>query len=362
MPHERIIKGYRLGLLCAILVAGLVLVAGCTTQEREPLAQSTADLAEALGSASPTFQVRHATGAAPRESTRHATDILLPNCSGTQPLERAYTEPVDEMREIIFDLDAMPEALLPYHAVMTSQVRETYRQADDYPPAVQDTVTLHAEAGMQQEHRLIWRETWDQNTLDVIIGDETVAEIPVSVLIGLELQSQARNASSFDGDTPLAEDRVPLIIVSPRPLETAPAATAPAETEAVPEIPCPGLTGNSSEEQLVSQYVDLLNENRHAEAYALLGQAYQTRLPYPVWQRGYEPVREIAICSLDALAAQGAGRATVYTTVRLIIEAQDQLQEELWTARFTVDTDSRTSSQRQAITSVQMFKANLSGD
>jgi hypothetical protein len=326
-----------------LLAAGIVaLSAGCRARPAAP-----PEAAPAQELASPTFRLRHPAGQQPLQETRHATDLVLPNCAGAEPLTHLYTQSYSVQVDLDLDLGGLREELTPFGGVMAAVAREAYRLAGSYPPAADGQVELRAPAGARQAYHLVWVETWDRNVLEIVLDDAVVAEAPVRILIGVTLRAEVGEAAACESAAPEDEDRMPLILGLGRPLEMA-ASSAPEMSAGACETPL----AVTSAQQQVARYVAFLQAGDHAAAYDLLAESYRLRLPYRQYQVGYEPVRGLALCSLETIGEIGGARETVYATLRLTLEAGAAVEEQLWVARYEV-------LRSGPIASVAMYKALL---
>ncbi len=339
-------------LLRLVAVSLLVVVSGC----REPAGDATSlDLGAALADHSPTFALRHTAGAHPVEQAGHAIELSLDNCDGDTMRTYLYDELGPPAADGLVAIDELPAELAAFRGVMAALVREKYRLAQSYPPALADHLEIPIAAHRRQGVRVHASETWDENLVEVRIDDGTVAEIPVRVLLRVDWTLEMGTATVCDGGALDAQDTVPLVLAMGRSLEvTTPA--PPPEPTAAPEI-CEAPLPDSPAQELVTLYVQHLGARDHASAYALLAESYQLRLPYPQYSMGYEPVRHIALCSLETVAGSG-GRETLFATLRITLEAQGAASDEPWVAQYTVQT-AAAGGAPGAIASVSMYRAAL---
>jgi hypothetical protein len=364
---ERSGLGRTRALLLLVVACALVFGSGCSAGRA---ARPDGALAAALATESPTFRLRYPAGQHTVEQERLAGEVTLANCEASEPLGAHHAEAYAPDADLALDSAAIPVELAALRGVMAAMARESYRLAGDYPPAIMGQVELQAAAGVQQAYRLSWVETWDENVVAVLLEEALVAEVPVRVLMRVELKSEPLEATACseagNGDEPL----VPLTLALSRPLETPAPTPMPTETPeppgpvdeqptAAPEAVCEAPAPATQAQQVVARYVDLLNNGDHAAAYALLAERYRLRLPFGQYAAGYAPVRAIALCSLETVEASG-GREMVYATLRIALETAGATQDELWVGRYEVQPAGADTA--GVIQSVTMFRAALQDD
>ncbi len=321
--------------LCLVAACALLALNACRAAQEPALAP------EALAPAASSFRLREAIGQEPLRQARPAGDVALENCNAAEPLVQTYTLPYEGEGDVALEESALGVDLAPLRGVMAAAAREAYQRAGAYPPTLAESVELQAPAGAQQTYSLVWEEIWDRNTLEVLQGDALVAEVPVRILLSAELRAEAQEATACAVIPSEGEHgRVALTLETGRPLELAQALEC--------ELPLAMTTA----QQRVSRYVDLLYDGDLQGAYAVLSEGYQLRVPYPRYEAGYAPVREIGLCAIETLGEIGAAQETISATLRLVLDVGGVAEEQFWVAHYEV-------LRSGPIASVTMYKATL---
>ncbi len=270
--------------------------------------------------------------------------VTISNCAVPNAHQEAYTATLD--LPITYTLPAE----VSLSSAEKLQLEGALRQALDVVPGDSahwvDVLSLSVPGNHRGTFTLGWDKIWLIGELTQMQGGQAVSRWPLRVLASAELvqrDAQIEACASDEEVTALLLASInPSLPVKPSPATAYPAPTV-VEARAVPTttpIPtpeptaCPVLdTGQDAAQQVVAQYLDLLNQADYEAAYDMLSEAYQARVPFQDYRTAYEPVRELRICAAETTTPNPAIRV-VEAQLQIDIERAGREVLETWQARY----------------------------
>ena len=316
-------KQHRGFLVRALLLAGCIILAGCSRAKPKlsqalPTANPVAPtVAVAPTSVSPVFRLKAPVGSALEHASGQAFSVTIENCDAADTLEQEHTETVYMASSVVLDMGA---AELDAHAAdIEGMVRDAYGIDRENGHQVTDTTSIQVEGRHQATVQLRWNAIWDRNSVEVVRDGAVVVELPVRVLMAVDLEALESQM----------EPCAPSLEALPAPTAT-PDAAQPLEESEQEALP-----GSDEAIALVRDYVRALAEDRMENAYAFLHPTYQQRYPYEGWALGYAPITDIEIRAIEATRID-AHTDEVVAGLTLTTEVGGRVSYADWTATYRV--------------------------